>query len=218
MRIACSGPSDVPDRAFFERAVTREQCVVLEFAAGTPWSSIEPVARRLAELLPDDSVFQSGVNTLTIMAMLPKATILPLAAELARAAARFRQLAVELVSALGQHLGCNTEGLLDPHLRSSERASGELDAWEYSLHGRQCLFVHGTTGQWVDVHLHAGDVGVLDPWFFHQFMASTPELAHLAAALPHAYHDTRRAIEVLAERGHLVFHEGERAGGWVAPH
>jgi hypothetical protein len=216
MRISCSEPSDVPDRAFFEREVTREQYVVLAFPEGRPWSAIEPIGQGLAQLLPDYSVFQSGANTLTVMYLLPEAHILPMASELVAAAARFRELAVQLVGSLERHLGVDTAGLLDPWLRGSERGSGELGGWDYSLHGRQCLFVHLSTGQSVDVHLHAGDPGVLDPYFFHQFMASTPELAHLAAALPEAFHDTRRAISVLAQHGHLAFHEGEAAGGWVA--
>jgi hypothetical protein len=216
MRISCSEPFDVPDRAFFEREVTRESCVVLEFPEGRPWSALDAIGPSLAQLLPDYSVFQSGVNTLTVMYLLPEAYILSMADELVAAAAGFRHLAVQLVEALERHLGVDTAGLLDPVLRNSERGSGELDGWEYSLHGRQCLFERLSSGQYVDVHLHAGEPGVLDPMFFHQFMASTPELAHLAAALPKAFHDTRRAISVLARNGHLVLHEGERAGGWVA--
>jgi hypothetical protein len=217
MRISCPEPSDVPDRAFFEREVTREQSVVLEFPEGIPWSALEPVGQTLAQLLPDYSVFQSGVNTLTVMHLLPEAYVLPMASELVAAAARFREIAVGLVGALERQLGVDREGLLDPWLRGSERGSGELDGWEYSLHGRQCLFVHLVTGQYVDVHLHAGDAGVLDPFFFHQFMASTPEYSHLAAALPEAFHDTRRAIEVLARHERLVFYPSGKGGGWVAP-
>lgn len=116
----------MPDRAFFEREVTRESCVVLEFPEGRPWSAL--------------------------MYQLPEAYILSMAAELVAAAAQFRQLAVQLVGALERHLGVETAGLLDP------------------------------------------------------------ELAHLATALPKAFHDTRRAISVLARNGHLVLHEGERDG------
>lgn len=203
----------MPDRAFFEREVQRQQPVVLEFNPGIPWTELHPIGLTLARLLPDYSVFQSAANSLTVMHLLPEAQILPLAAELAAAAACFRQIAARLVGALERHLGVSRQGLLDPGLKLSERGSGEVDGWEYWLHGRQCLFVHLATGQHVDVHLHGADVGVLDPFFFHQFLASTPEFAQLAAALPDAYHDTRRAIEILVRHGIIVLPRGEAGSG-----
>ncbi|MDC3960459.1 hypothetical protein KEG38_41785 [Polyangium jinanense] len=109
-------------------------------------------------------------------------------------------MATELCTRLSQKLGIAREALVH-----SGHDSGRLDAeWDYYFHGLECCFTSRRTGQVLDVELSFGDeFGVLDPWFFHRFLATTDRYAALAAKLVDGYHDTKRALDVLVGTGRL---------------
>jgi len=89
--------------------------------------------------------------------------------------------------------------------RNAAGWSGTLDGeWRWGFHGRQCRFDSVKTGAYLDVELCFGEeFGVLDPWFFSQFLRSIPEYGPLASLLKDDYHDTVRVLEVLHRHGRL---------------
>jgi hypothetical protein len=92
--------------------------------------------------------------------------------------------------------------------------------WEYYFHGGECQFRNVRTGQIVEVCLGFRDeFGVLDPYFFFQFVSTTPALEKVAQLFTDGFHDTLRALEILERHGYLgriSSQSGDRAG-LIAP-
>jgi hypothetical protein len=92
--------------------------------------------------------------------------------------------------------------------------------WEYYFHGGECQFRNMRTGQIVQVCLGFQDeFGVLDPYFFFQFVSTTPALEKVARLFTDGFHDTLRTLEILERHGYLgriSSQSGDRAG-LIAP-
>lgn len=107
--------------------------------------------------------------------------------------------------------------LLAPTWRILERRTAE---WEYRFHGAECQFRNTKTGQILEICLGFGDEsGVLDPYFFYQFVSTTPGLEEVAKLFRDSFHDTRRALKILEQHGHLrrISSPSDDRVGLIAP-
>jgi hypothetical protein len=107
--------------------------------------------------------------------------------------------------------------LLAPIRRVLEQRTAE---WEYRFHGAECQFRNTKTGQILEICLGFGDEsGVLDPYFFYQFVSTTPGLEKVAKLFSDSFHDTRRALKILEQHGHLrqISSPSENRVGLIVP-
>ncbi|WP_165234034.1 DUF6896 domain-containing protein [Aquisphaera insulae] len=139
--------------------------------------------------------------------------VLTQADAIAAAAARFRLTATGLMNRLSRKLAIPLEAFYSleyrPRLRRDwfrDQWKGRLSfRWGYAFHGYECGFRDRLTGQDVDVILgFPGEFGVLDPFFFARFVATTRGLERVAAIFKDSFHDPLRAMEVLERYGRLV--------------
>src|SRR2546430_1035721 len=84
---------------------------------------------------------------------------------------------------------------------------GQLDDdWRYFFHGYGCGFGNQRTGQTVEVHLgFPGEFGVLDPYFFAEFVRTTAGLEEVASLFKDPCRDSLRAMKILHSRGLLHY-------------
>jgi hypothetical protein len=187
----------------------------------------QAIIKRMAHELPQYSVFDSGGSKqygstwITVMNVVSTAEIESHATEILAAARLFREQATDLMTRLAQKLGAspeNTDG--DPESWCRFPQSGDLDAeWMYWFHGMECEFRNRQTGQTIDVCLgFAGEFGALAPYFFVEFIKSTPGMEHLGRVLKNSFHDGKRALQVLGDRGDLKMLENTVYGlrEWAA--
>jgi hypothetical protein len=162
----------------------------------------------LERRLTDHRVFESHVDQSRVIAVVPvvsKSVVLENATRFVEASRAFRDRAAALTKALADHLGLEEIRELS-RLGLGERVAGQLNAeWRYQLHGFESRFTNSKTGQVLDVQLEFGaERGALDPYFFYEFLKSTPEFCDLAALLADGFHDTAQVLEVLVASGFLA--------------
>lgn len=228
--IECGGEADAPDAEAIERMLGDDRHVVLRFAPGSlSEEEKRRVMRRLVERLPNCSVFdagaQNGAERITIMRVISEAVVLANADAIVEAARLFRRIARERIAELAAQFGVRPDAFADGLFRfglEPGQSSGTLPSgWKYYFHGLECAFGNPATGQGLDVRLGFGEeFGVLDPYFFARFVASTPELQTVARLFRNDYHDPKRALEILEKRGlfrRVISHTWERVGLAVAP-
>lgn len=107
--------------------------------------------------------------------------------------------------------------LLAKILRVFKRKTTE---WEYGFHGGECQFRNMPTGQILEICLgFQNEFGVLDPYFFFQFISTTPGLEKVAKLFNDGFHDTRRALEILEQHGYLrrISSQPDNRTGLIAP-
>ena len=87
------------------------------------------------------------------------------------------------------------------------------DEWNYMFHGLECRFRNNISGQIVDVFLlFENEYGVLDPYFFSNYILTTPnKFKHLKILIEDPYKDGCLIIGFLHEIGRLRMVES--AGG-----
>jgi len=79
---------------------------------------------------------------------------------------------------------------------------GILGDWEYFFHGYHCHFIHKKTKQEIEVSVVFGlEFGDLDPYFFTNFIMSTPEYLPLPIGIYEKYQDGLRIIERMTTLG-----------------
>jgi hypothetical protein len=211
LRIVCHDLSEIPAAEVLSRLAARQQSVVLGLRDAAD-SDMKTIIARLVTLLPEDvSIFPalgaSGRQGITIMRVVDRKTVLRHAHATREAAVSFGEIANTLVEDLAAKLGLRADDFSrEPLIRMKigKRADpGELPgSWHYSFHGQQCRFENRKTGQVLDVELgYEGELGALDPWFFHQFLSTTPRFTVLADVFVDPFHDTLRALELLADHG-----------------
>ena len=214
LRLNCPSASEIPDASFCLEQVTRERHVVLEFPVQPDGAKLvaesRALAREIAAGLPEDfSVFYAGgrkdSDWITVTRVLPRAVILAHEQEIVEAARLFRRTARELVVQLAGVLGVELSRFWTELLRVAVPEQGDAgDGWTYWFHGLECCFENPRTGQHLEVKLCCEDeFGVLDPYFFAQFIRSTPGLEELSHLLVDGYQDVARMLDVLEERGRL---------------
>ena len=185
--------------------VTRDQHLVLEFPANYSQRRIESLIDRIAGETPENyTAFYSGAfrdkTCATIKQVVTRAAVLEMEDYLVEAAHHFRQTATQLAEALAAHNSVSIERLWK-ECRNLESHDSD---WDLDVHGQHCRFEHRDTGQTVEISMWFGThFGVLDPLFFSDYMKTTPDLAP-PSDLRDGFHDTRRAMDILEERGRLV--------------
>ena len=82
------------------------------------------------------------------------------------------------------------------------RQNGRMDEWNYFLHGADCGFKNVRTVQKMEVYLITSlEFGVLDPFFFVDFIKSTASYQPLPVALYDDYADGHRILEKMVALG-----------------
>lgn len=208
LRIDCAGPAQTPASAEIAKLAVRGKHVVLQFPRSFIGPEKNDVIDRLAAELPDWSVFDSGgsgMSTVTVMKVVCRAEVEAHAEGILDAARVFRSTADRLCRALAEEKGIPPDSLWDHRDRGGILPGG----WNYGFHGLQCCFENASTRQIVDVETSfGGEFGVLDPYFFGEYLRSTPQFAFLRRTLPDSFHDTRRALDLLESWGRLTRVEG----------
>lgn len=216
--IHCDDPGALPSADELARLVTRDCHVVLVFATPTDAEraafDAATVIERLRPRLTDDVVtFDSGgkqgERCVTLKRVIPTPVVVAHEEAICAAARAYRATATRLMQTLAGVLGVDVGAFANPLIRMTlgDRGQGWVDAnWAYTFHGFECRFVSRASGQVVEVELGFGgeggvEFGVLDPYVFHRFVATTPAFASVAALFRDAFHDPLRALEVLEPRG-----------------
>jgi len=91
---------------------------------------------------------------------------------------------------------------LNPYGNTHYDQIGEMGKWKYYFHGFHCAFTHKETKQHIEVPLTYGEeYGELDPYFFSDFMKSTPKFQPLPIEIFDDYSDGKRILEVMIKLG-----------------
>ncbi|HLK57022.1 MAG TPA: hypothetical protein VKU00_10680 [Chthonomonadaceae bacterium] len=227
-RITCLQARDVPSAERIQELVTEEQHLVLEFPPPLPIHFDDAaVVRALSRRLPDLHAYTSGSAThgltlITIKKRIAEPVVRERVEALTEAARQFGHTAYDLMTRLADQLGCPLDAFrADASFwrRAGVGPTGEMDGgWKYFFHGSACGFGSRKTGQVIEVQLgFEGEFGVLEPWAFFQYLASTREHEALARLLKDGYDHTRQALEILARLGYLKVVEEARTRrrGWI---
>ncbi|HZT41423.1 MAG TPA: hypothetical protein VFA07_04510 [Chthonomonadaceae bacterium] len=228
LRITCLNSRDIPSVDRIQALVTEEQHLVLEFPPPLPIHFDQSeIVRALALDLPDLHAFMSGSAThgptrITIKKRIAEPVVLEKAEALTEAASRFRRTAWDLMGRLAAQLDSPLEAFSSDASywhRAGYAQTGEIDGgWKYFFHGYECGFGSRVTGQVIEVRMgFEGEFGVLDPWFFYQFLESTRGLETLARLLRDGYDHTKEALEILTRHGYLqpIEDSATRRRGWI---
>lgn len=87
-------------------------------------------------------------------------------------------------------------------LKQDKRQNGKIEGWSYYVHGFHCGFENNKTGQLIEVPLVFGlEFGDLDPYFFSNFIKSTPEYRPLPVEIYEDYADGVRINEKMIALG-----------------
>jgi hypothetical protein len=229
LRIRCESPEDLPPAVDLAERVTRGRHAVLHLPAHYGAFGSEAKAGRIGDLaaqLPEEfSVFDSGrspdgTECISVVRVISRAEVLQHEEELLGAARLFRSTARTLCLRLADVLRVPPDHFWTRLLRQEVAGRGRVGRdWRYYFHGLECCFGHRETGQVVEVCLgYPDEFGVLDPYFFHEFLQNSPGCEGVAALFPDPFHDPARALEILAKRGRLQRVERVlfRGSGWVA--
>ena len=91
---------------------------------------------------------------------------------------------------------------LNPYGKTDYEQIGEMGKWKYYFHGFHCAFTNKETEQHIEVPLTYGEeYGELDPYFFSDFIKSTPKFQPLPIQIYDDYWDGRRILEVMTNLG-----------------
>lgn len=126
----------------------------------------------------------------------------------------YRQLAGELMYQWVKHLGLvlDLESPLKTFnpLKMSGDSNGKMRGWRYCIHGFHCDFTHLKTGQYIEVPLVWGlEFGDLDPYFFTQYILSTPSYHPLPVPIYEAYWDGVRINDKMLALGKFEYLEAQ---------
>ena len=204
-RIKYCSDRNIPPVSNLIDHITRDQHLVLELPANYDKKRIGCLVSRIASEVPENYVvFDAGAfqdkTCVTIKQVVNRAAVIEMEGELVHAAHHFHQTADQLAGSMAEYNNIANECIWD-NCRDLESHSSD---WKLDVHGQHCCFVHHNTGQTVEISMWFGThFGVLDPYFFYDYMKTTPELL-LPVELRDAFHDTRRAMDILEERGRLI--------------
>jgi len=120
----------------------------------------------------------------------------------------FRQDAIRLMNLMAETFDINLqtlEGLHDVKFKKSKNQRGKLNGeWDYHLHGAECRFENGVTGQVVEVIIIAHpEFGYLDSYFFFKYMQTTKQFQLLAEWFG-KHQNVHKALELLVLEGVLT--------------
>lgn len=87
---------------------------------------------------------------------------------------------------------------LNAYHQKAYATTGKMGDWTFRIHGFHCAFTHRTTQQHIEVPLTFGEeFGALDPYFFSNYMETSPEYVPLPVHLFNLYGDGNRILEVM---------------------
>lgn len=189
----------------------------IELMFPRPFSETEKqrVLERLQSALPDCSVWAAPYpkhrQRLFVARILDEATILRHARQVTDAARDFERVARGRGLALATHLEIDpTELSVRGRFRrsefSDEQQIGVLEGgWRYFFHGFECGFSNQHSGQHLDIVFgYENKWGVLDAFFFEQFVKSTPAHNAVAALFQRSFADACRTLDVLESKGYFI--------------
>ncbi len=105
----------------------------------------------------------------------------------------YRNLATELIYLLATHLNetIDPDNAMETFAKyKAGRQRGRMEKWDYTVHGAHCGFIHRRTGQTIEVYLITPlEFGVLDPFFFIEFIKTTAAYRPLPVDLFDSYAD-----------------------------
>jgi hypothetical protein len=181
--VDCTSVAEVGSSEQLARRASAGHHVVLRFPSLGPDEKLALIAR-LAEALPDHSVFDSGSRLgsaqITIIPVVSRARILERRVEILQAVAEYRQACLALIE---------------------QYRSGILSQdWRTDVHGGHCRFLNRRTGQVVEAPLREWvDPKRVDPYFFAKFVRTTSGFEPIAELLTHDYHDAARILDVVSD-------------------
>lgn len=202
------------------RAQSRDVVLRLEFSAAVE-SQREAEGERLKSELEG---FLVAVHTID-----PEINIYPLITSeeieahadfFERCARDYRALATKLIFWLAERFGIT----MDPQFpmatfhsfKNNSKNAGRFEDWLYNFHGAHCGFEHRKTGQKIEVPLIYGhEFGILDPYFFGNFIVTTTQYQPLPVAIYDEYWDGKRIIERMLQLGRFKKISSELDGGGV---
>lgn len=120
----------------------------------------------------------------------------------------YRSLSKTLIYRLAEYLGITLNKdfpseTLNP-LKTTEKDKGKFNNLEYYLHGFHVHFYNTETGQEIEAPIMFGDdYGDLDPYFFSNYITSTPQYKPLPIELYEPYYDGKRILDKMLELGKL---------------
>ena len=217
LRITCPSIDEIPSIEEIMQLMTEDHHVVLVFPLSIESNNVardkESAIERLSRQLPECfSVFDSGgtkeSTQITVKKVIEEQVVVENMDIFLKAIDRFCATANELITRLAQRLNLPMEEVSENwrfQLDSSLTKEWLDDNWEYWFHGHECQFRNAATGQVVDVRLkdYGNKYALLDPYFLAVFVRTTPEEGRVSELLKDEFHDTRRVLKILAEKGYL---------------
>jgi hypothetical protein len=204
-RIKYRSHDQIPSTTELLTKVTRDQHLVLELPANYNRQHLQSVINRIASETPENyrTFFAGGFQDkicATIMQVVSRDDVIDMEEDLLLAARHFRRTATDLAEALATYNHVEPDCLWE----NCDNLKSHSKDWTLDVHGDHCCFKHRSTGLTVEINMWFGrEFGVLDPFFFYNYMKTSPELEP-PVELRDAFHDTHRAMEILEERGRLV--------------
>ncbi|WP_293308356.1 DUF6896 domain-containing protein [Pedobacter sp. UBA5917] len=188
------------------RSIPRERKLKLVFE-----KSVQSKRKTVGQNLKDNLLgFQIGIDTVEpeihIAKLITDQEIEGNQSFFEQCAKDYRQLGEELIFKLVDQLDLvlNRDFPLETFnsLKGEEQQSGEMGDWHYYLHGFHCAFKNVGTGQFIEVPLVFGlEFGDLDPYFFMDFIKSTPKYQPIPVDIFEDYADGARINEKMISLG-----------------
>jgi len=111
----------------------------------------------------------------------------------------YRNLAKTLIHKLAEQFKTEIHTgfpLLTFNKFKDDRQLGMLGHWKYFIHGYHCRFEDSKTGQKIEVPLIFGqEFGILDPYFFMEYLKTTPAYQPLNIQITDDYKDGEAILE-----------------------
>jgi hypothetical protein len=134
----------------------------------------------------------------------------------------YRDLATCLMDELNRECGFNSDNIardveidLDSPIEIWEKiqiirdkAEGYVGDWRYYMHGLHFCFKNTKTQQIIEVSIaHEEEYGVLDPYFFSQYIKSTKQYYPLPVEIYEGYWDGNKIIDKMIQLGRFELME-----------
>ncbi|GAB5527701.1 MAG: hypothetical protein Roseis2KO_55730 [Roseivirga sp.] len=153
--------------------------------------------------------YKNGHNRFWVIPGLTTSGILNKKEPILSAAKLFRSTATALMDKLAERYKVDFksgQGLYElrtnnDHIHRVDRIN---DQWKFQFHGYECRLTNEVTGQSLDtIFIHRPEFGVLDPYFFLQYVNTTPELRDLKVFFNDKYDYVDQALLTLEAHGEI---------------
>lgn len=182
--------------------VKRDKHLVLSFPYWMSRERKEQLVNSLQSNMPENySVFDAGCrkywNHITVKEVISELEIDKLIPDIVNAAKEFRRQSEFLAKGIAK--------LNNVPITSLWEKSDEIDVfpigWKCSHHGQHYYCENIESGQVIEVPIWYGEeFGVLDPYFFSQFIDSTQSL-NMPTSIVDWYHDMSRVMDTMLKKG-----------------